>query len=311
MSALRPIYHCSHCKKIMKNVEQLLFVEEGSQRGFCSEPCIEKYFSPIIDHFEEWEKNYRKKSGINDEPCMKYVGHPSFMEMTLTKPAQIWRAENDLKEELFVFIGDFKERETQFQKNFYLIIVCTVFDHKPAFIFSVTATKDKELLKSYQIGERILEPQKFLKATTETDESPDGPDVLPEGVQSLELKKSHILAQQLELRSEADIPFDQFNLYDQFFDQTVEDPDEVYRWQDDLGDTLLTYIKAHNQGNTSFFYFVIMHRIDPKYVVFDEKDKLANKAQEVLVPVLSFPTVDGEMSAFYRKGDLLSSVTKN
>jgi hypothetical protein len=304
--SLAPIYHCSECKKIVSKVEELLFVEDGIGRGFCSESCIEKYFGPLIDYYEEFEKTVRKSTGIIDEPCLKYVGHPSFMETTLTRPAQIWRIENELKEEVYCFIGEYKERETQYQKKFYLIIVCTLFDQRPAFIFSVTATKDPTLLKVYQSGEKIDDPKSFLKPSHSAADKEAPPiDILPEGIQGLEQKKGQVLAQQLELRGEADIAFDQFNLYDQFFDLTLEDPDEIYRWQDGDGDTLLTYIKAHNQGNTSFFYFVIMLKVDPRWVVNPEN------ARDVLVPVLSFPSVDGQMSAFYRRGDLLSSVTRN
>lgn len=307
MTLLRPIYHCSQCKKITSKIEELLFVEDGVGRGFCSEPCIEKYFAPVIDYYESFEKDLRKKHGVRDEPCLKYVGHPSFMEMTLTKPKQIWKIENDLKEETYCFIGNFKERETQFQKNFYLIILCTVFENRPAFIFSVTATKDTELLKAYQVGVQIQEPEKFVRPIDKEDSGEEGEpiDILPEGIQGLEQKKGQILAQQLELRIESDIAFDQFNLYEQFFDLTIEEPDEVYKWLDDYGDTLLTYIKAHNQGNTSFFYYVIMLKVDPRWVVNPEQGK------DVLVPVLSFPSVDGQMSAFYRRGDLLASVTRN
>lgn len=307
--SLKPVYHCSQCKKITHELGELLFVEEGVQRGFCSEGCIETYFGPIIEHYEKQEKQIRKRAGLEDEPCLKYVGQPSYMEMTLSRPKQIWRLENELKEEVFAFISEFKERETQFQKTFYFIILCTVFDRRPAFIFSVTTTKDLKVLKAYQIGEPIQDPTSFLKPLDTgglAEEGSSSPtDVHPEAIQGLEQKKGQILAQQLELRSEADIPFDQFNLYDQFFDPTIEDPDEVYRWHDDSGDVLMTYIKAHNQGQTSFFYFVIMLRIDPKWVVQPEQNK------EVLVPVLSFPSVDGEISDFYRKGDLLAGVTKN
>lgn len=302
----KPLYHCSQCKKILPELEELLFVEEGSQRGFCSESCIEKYFSPLIEHYELQEKKIRKKLGVNDEPCMKYVGQQSYMESTLARPSQIWRLENELKEEIFCFVGEFKEKETQYQNTFYLLIICSVFDHRPSFIFAVTATKDPRILKEYQIGEPVSDPKSFVKSPN-PEELALPSDIHPEALSLLEMKKSQVLAAQLEKRSMADIPFEQFNLYDSFFEATLMDPDEIYRVKDDDGDILLTYIKAHNQGETSFYYYVLMLKLDSRY--YQGSDKAGDK--EVLLPVLSFPSVDAQMAELYRQGDLLTGVTKN
>ena len=56
----QPIYYCNHCKKIFSKLDDLLFVEDGTSKGFCSEYCIESFYTPIIVHYEEREKELEK-----------------------------------------------------------------------------------------------------------------------------------------------------------------------------------------------------------------------------------------------------------
>lgn len=301
MSSISPIYHCSECKKIIEDIEQLLFVEENSNKGFCSESCIEKYYASLIDYFELQEKKVRKKHGLNDEPCLVYVGKQSYMESVLSRPKQIWKMTNDLGEEFYSFIGEFKEAKTNFQNTFYLIIVCSVYDARASFIFSATATKDRNILKEFQFGEAIADPKAFVAETPDISEKTTALDVAPEAMEFLESKKSSYLAQLLEERSVADIPFEKFPLYEDFFDLTLENPDEVYHTKDSEGDEIYTYIKAHEQSGVSFYYFILLVKIDRRW----------SPEEDMLLPIVSFPTVDGEIYNKYKEGEQLSGALKN
>lgn len=301
MTSLNPVYHCSECKKILEDVESLLFVEENTSKGFCSEACIEKYYASLIHYFESQEKKIRKKHKLTDEPCLIYVGKQSYMESVLSRPKQIWKMSNDLGEEFYSFISEFKEAKTNFQNTFYLIIICSVYDAKASFIFSATATKDRNLLKEFQFGEAIADPQSFVAEVPKVAEKPAGPDVSPEAMEFLESKKSSYLAELMEQRSVVDIPFEKFSLYEDYFDLTLEDPDEVYHTKDSEGDEIFTYIKAHEHSGVSFYYFILLVKIDGRW----------SPEQETLLPVVSFPTVDGEIYNHYRQGDQLSGGLKN
>lgn len=300
MNFKKPVYHCSECKKILPEVEDLLFVEENSNRGFCSEPCIEKYYTPLISYYEGLEKKLRKKHHIVDEPCLVYVGKQSYMESVLSRPTQIWKLANELGEELYAFIGEFKEAQTNFQNTFYLIILCSVYDSKASFIFSVTATKDRNLLQEYQIGEAIPDPKTFISETPSL-ETKSELDIAPEAIEMIESKKSVYLAQLLEERSVADIPFEKFSLYEDYFDITLENPDEVYMRRDSEGDEIYTYIKAHEQDGVSFYYFILLLKIDSRWA----------PAPNTLLPIVSFPTVDGDIYNQYREGEQLEGGLKN
>ena len=46
LSFLKEAFFCSQCKKVVHELEQLLFVENDSPIGFCAESCIEKFYEP-------------------------------------------------------------------------------------------------------------------------------------------------------------------------------------------------------------------------------------------------------------------------
>jgi hypothetical protein len=79
------------------------------------------------------------------------------------------------------------------------------------------------------------------------------------------------------------------------------DPDEIFKKNDDEGDIIYTYIKAHDREGVSFYYFIVCYRIS-------EGDE-ANT--DTLVPIISFPSVDGEMYRLYKDGELISGSLKN
>lgn len=300
MNDISHFYHCTECKKILEDLEELLFIEENSNKGFCSEVCIEKYHMPLIQHIEKIEKKVRKKVGLPEEPCLVYVGKQSYMESVLTQPQQIWQSTNELGEELYSFVGEFKEPATHFQNTFYLIILCTVYNRRPSFIFTATATKDKTILKEFQRGVMLPDPKQFLSEAKIEEEKPIV-DIEPEALEFLEMKKSQILAVHLEERSPADIPFEKFLLYDDYFELTLNNPDEIFQYIDDEGDQIYTYIKAHDQKGVSFYYFILLLKIDKRW----SPDK------DTLLPIISFPSVDGELYNTHRRGSQVTGTLKN
>ncbi len=153
MSDIDKIYYCNHCKNFLGELEELLFVEEGTSKGFCSEDCIEKFYQHLVDHFENLDKEYRKELGLSEESCLKFVGKPKLMEMVLSSPNEIWHTSNEIQEEYFSFIRKVTQKG---EDPFYLIIICLIYDNKPSFILSATATRDNALIDKYR-GEKKLD----------------------------------------------------------------------------------------------------------------------------------------------------------
>ena len=62
------------------------------------------------------------------------------------------------------------------------------------------------------------------------------------------------MARVLETRKEADVPFEEFPLYQQYLSQTMNDPDEIYELKDSEGDQYYSYIKTFEKNGESFYY---------------------------------------------------------
>jgi hypothetical protein len=288
------IYFCSHCKKILKSVEELYFVEDGVNRGFCSEQCIEDFFTPIVAYFEKSEKSLRGKWSLNDEPCLSYIGDPTYMNQLIHYPTEVWATSNDLTESYYTFIKELKDSKDQ---KFYMFMICSIFQDKASFIFMASATYSNDYLNEFRVGTKEDDVTAFIEEQMDEREIAEASEFNTE----VENKKSQLLAKLLEDRSPADIPFEQFPLYDEYLQDTLKAPDEVYTHQDDDGDTVYTYIKAHDRNGTSFYYFIICVQI-----LGIEGDN-----EKTVTPVLTFPSVDGELYKTYRKGEQLSGSLKS
>ncbi|MCP4912966.1 MAG: hypothetical protein GY909_07595 [Oligoflexia bacterium] len=289
-----PLYYCIECKKIVNDPDDLLFVEETSSRSFCTEGCIESFYDHIVQNFDQQEKKMRKELFIAKEDIEEVIGQPAFMDQALRRPDEVWKIESALDEAYYTFITHFNDQKWG---EFSLVVCCFVYDNQPSFVISVCATRSMKLVEQYRVGEKVdyqEDPSKegFLKQTVEVDEK-----VLTE----VENKKSVELAKMLEERSPADIPFENFNLFDDYFEPTLNDPDEVYQHNDEEGDDILTYIKAHEREGVSFYYFILCMKLD----------KTVREGHEALIPIISFPTIDGEIYRQYQRGEQLSGKLKN
>jgi hypothetical protein len=236
-------------------------------RGFCSEECIEFFYSPLLKYYEQLLHSFRTKFDLQDEIVIFPYSDKELVEEVIRAPSEIWRSQNDLSEEMFTYIRHFNQGSA--------LILCTVLNKEPSFIFLVTKTGSEKLISEFRIGERLM-----AAGDEDTDEI----------ITHLENKKSQILADLLGKRLESDIPFEKFTIYDSCLDDTINAPDEVFEFKDREGDILQSAIKSFTKFNENFFYIVITF----------------NK-----LPILSFPTTDVNLYAEFRIGKQISSNFKN
>ena len=225
------------------------------------------------------------------------VSDANVMDKALGRPDEIWRWQNEIGEDLFVFIKHFSN-----ERPFYAVIMCHLFERQPSFILLATATRSEEFTNQFRSGERIVDPDEFISR----NDLPEGAidlEIEQEELSAIEAKKSAFLARLLQDRTPADIPFEQFDLYEKYFKTTLEEPDEIYTDEDDDGDQLFTYIKAYQQNSISFYYFIIC-------VEFD-REPTADGETRKIIPLMAFPTLDGELYRIYRGGKLVSGNLKN
>lgn len=297
MTFLREAYFCGQCKKTFAQLEDLLFVENDGQVGFCSEACIEKFYTPWVDHFEGLEKAWREANHLGDEDILEVVGHPVFMDQLLRRPSEVHVKVFEGGDHIYSFITRIKDDK---YGEFSMMCLCLTYDNQPSFIISASATREDKLLDQYRWGEKAKDPKQF-HSTAEKKEGQSTIEIDEATLQEVEQKKSTYLAQLLEERSPADIPVESFSLYESYFEPTMMDPDEIFSRKDEEGDIIYTYIKAHDREGVSFYYFIVCLRLKKGF----EENK------DALVPIISFPSVDGDIYRTYREGDLISGNLKN
>lgn len=287
--AIKPLYYCSECKKILDSSDDLLFVEDNSNKGFCSEKCIESYYDFLSVHYVALDHSLRRDLNLQDEDALDYVGVPRLMEKTLQDPEEIWCQTNSLGETVHSFI--YRE-ELNDGRDLYYILLCLVYSKRPAYIIHSTATFSEALVQSYRIGTTVENISDFTPGPSQKEEALQ---ISQETMDILESKKSSLLAELMEHRKESDIPFETFTLYADYYTSTLENPDEVYKGQDLDEEDVYIYIKAHDRDGISFFFFVLC------IVAHNEMT-----GKSALFPVLSFPTIDPVLHRYYRKGDKLT-----
>ncbi len=293
------LYYCSECKKIHHHLEDLLFIEENSHKGFCSQECIEDFYAPIIRHFEVLEHTLRRKHHLLEESHNQIISESSIDDI-LNFPDVVTKSSNELFESYYSFIKNYMD--------YSIVIVASVYNLEASFIFLNMKTSSKKLLEEFHYEEDVTSLfNKTIKSQTFDEQELREDDSLDEDedlvfMQHLESKKSKILAEILTKRKDDDILFEEFNQFDYCFEETLDQPDEVFEFKDNEGDVIFFYLKSYSSGGLSLNNFT--------YIIIALKHKSDIENVNVY-PILAIPTLDHELSQEFRKGFRLSGALKN
>lgn len=365
----KTIYYCHQCKKVVHTIQEIYFVEQIRYRGFCSEQCIAKFFTPLIDFIKKEEELFRSEINLQENFNLTHHNLEQITDSTFKNPKEIWIGGEELSEELYYFIGQHEllngntkrldPLEPPKGQVLYSVIITLLFENTPSFILGEIITADERLVDFYrkgktleefqnliikkQLGAKInndsnsifsnqndnlskiennqgesgekkqdksrtkkeieIEERRELSEDEENDKNPAnaGVQLPPELLTLLESKKAGHLTELLQERSKDDIPFERFQEYDIFLPETLEHPDEVYRYTDREKDVVLIYIRSFSEGNRSFFYIVICMQ----YVNDMESEEM------LLIPIISFPSSDGDLYRKYKKGERIGGSPVN
>lgn len=292
----KKVYFCTSCRKRVDKVQGLLFVEE-SKRGFCSENCIVDFFSPYMEIFDNEELEFRHMAGLeSSEVGAETFQNKELFDQVLYDPTEVWYEKNEIQEEFYTHIFNYGE-----EKQFYYIATCSYFEGEPSFVFFKTVTKSLELVNRYRKLKRMddkiinneVELDPFIKEEVEDklEEGLEEVNLPADLVEDLELKKSEYLADFIERRNDSDIEIELFTEYEQYLNLTLDDPDEEYMQEDDAGDEIMTFIKSFQMNGKSFFYIACCVKLT-----------LVQVKEKVMIPILSFPSIDQELYKFYAVG---------
>jgi hypothetical protein len=274
----RPLYYCCECKSVVDDLDQLLFIEAQTSKGFCSERCIEDFYHPLIAHFENLEKKIRSELSIAHEVVRSTMDDKTLIEAVISSPSEVWENQNELRESLFTYIRHFDD--------YSAIVIATVYNEEVSFVFFRTLTRSKAFLL------RFRSPEKEKRSPPKVDQERGFSEEDMMFMQELENKKSRLLAELLIKRRDDDIAFEEFTDYEYCFQDCLDGPDEVFEQKDKEGDTFFVYLKSFLLDGKNFFYIITCL-----------KRRDTETAQDVHVfPVLAFPTLDMELVREFRGG---------
>lgn len=235
----------------------------------------------LYAHFEkqllEFEEEYQRN--LNAEGDIKPEDIENFEEMLvelLADPDEVWKDVNRIENvPVMVYTKEFDVEN--FGKLYYVALVYLAND-MPTFVFLHFPTKDKSLAEYYKKGEVYYQRdgEEFeVDALAEGDELAVG-----------------LFEAMLTIRSEKDIPQEDFAKYFERRDSCIEEPDEIWRYTDFNGNILVNFIKDLSKGSDDLYYIAVA---------------IEDKPTDSHYLLFSFPTNDKNLVDRYCHGESLHS----
>ncbi len=264
---------CQRCRVPLGPDDKVMYVEEGTNRFFCSEKCIREYYDPASEFYRKELAELRDPHDIPDAEFQKYE---SYAPLCLSNPDEVWFEETEHGDGFYFFIGNYTNEGGRFS----YVVMCFCLELEPTYIIMAFPTRDKKLVEVFRRGEQVdmaAEEEASEPVTTAAKET------------LLENQGKALEEEMLRWRSKDDISPDEFEEYSHYLEQTIEGPDEVWELQDEKESAILTLIGSPEDGLT--------------YIVICTLDG-GMEGQESWRVLYNFPTRDPALVQRYRRGVL-------
>lgn len=263
----------SRIRNQASNSEEII-IDSARGLNFASEEDLYQHFVNEIDLLEQEYLAMRDKTDFTEteQDSMEH-----YLELTLEDPDEVWQDPDSLGADIPLchFIRKISD-------GLSYVASAYVDEDIPTFVFLHFATNKPELVENYKRGELIYdETMRDLDLVTL-----DG-DALEEG-DSLAIG---LFQAMVTLRTEKDIPKEEFKTYAHLRELTIESADEIWRSTDLSGNVLVTFVRECPDQGVGELY----------YVVVTQEDEPAN----VHALLFSFPTNDRTLVDRYCQGENL------
>jgi hypothetical protein len=306
--AVVPEDRCAACDADLRSAERALFVEEEVGRVFCSEKCITMYFQLDI---ERLEKEYLRLRGTHDLSSEQRERYAHLRWVTLEAPDEGWCEKTVTGDLRYTFISEFQPDD----KTLWMICVCLMLRGEPSFLFIAIPTRNRSLVQHYRKGEPLSDEK--LQAIAESAAARASRSLSGEDGETTASEQGGVLSDTIaadgwsreesaragrtQERTPEDIPEEEFPKFEQFIEETLAKPDEVWALPlgEDAEDAESAELKIYHflrrypgqklSGGEGFWYVVVA------------KDTEDDSQIELLD---SFPTRDPGLLERYRSGEL-------
>lgn len=260
-------------KKQKTSYDEKIIIDEPKKLIFKSENEVLKFFEKDIMALEKEFLSLRSKKDFTDEEAARLEKH---LDVTLDAPDEIWVDNKTLKSHTVnIYIKHIKSADL------YYVALSYVSEDVPTFVYLHFPTKFLDLVEKYRRGE-----QNHDRFMSEVEYGCIEGDALSEGdALAVGLYKAMMV-----LRQDEDVPQKEFPGFSELREETIEDPDEIWRNNDLTGNTLVNFIKDFSMSNEPLYYVV---------VTLEDADSSSHAL------LFSFPTRDESLVDRYRHGENL------
>lgn len=250
-----------------------IVIDEAEGLVFDNEDELYSHFEQEIQVLESEFFTLRGKADINEFEFKRYDGQ---LDRLLDDPDEVWEDRDTLTgHRLFIYVR-------RFDKEVHHIAACYLTESTPSFVYLHFPTRDEHLVERYRRGQLV-----FQRSQADMPLGAIDGDALHESDElAVGLYKAMLL-----LRSDKDIPEEEFHVFAECREPTLEEADEIWRSSDSLGNVLVSFIKEFGEDE------------DLSYVVVTVED--APSGSHALL--FSFPTRDRGLVDRYRHGENLQA----
>jgi hypothetical protein len=270
-------------REVSKLADTSIVIDAEAGMVFANEDELYSHFLPQITAFENEFRAARKDDDIKEKD---YVEYENLLEQVLDDPDEIWEDAVSIHGfEVYAYVSRYANDE----ESAYYVALCYVTDGTPSFVYLHFPTWSLELADRFRRGTLIYDRlvQEVAVGAIEGDALGEGDEL------AMGLYKA-----MLTLRNKKDIPEKEFQSFEAMRDETIDEPDEIWKSTDLSGNNLVTFIRDFSEDENDSG-----ERKGIKYLVITLED--SSTSSHALL--FSFPTKDGALVDRYRHGENLQA----
>jgi hypothetical protein len=264
-----------------QSASDVITIDEQKGWVFPTEDALFTHFEKDIKALEQRFFDLRTDKDI---PIEQFEHFEEYLGAVLEDPDQILE-DTGLIAGQTTYVYWSKYEDEKFGVFYYLAITYVTGD-TPSFIYLHFPSSDEDLVREFTKGAVVYDRlmKEVQRGAAEGDALSEG-DELAVGLYTSMLK----------VRTDKDIAEDDFKSYIQFREETIEEPDEIWRSSDFAGNVLVTFVREYEdlEGvEGPVFYIVVTVEDEPS-------------GSHALL--FSFPTTDANLVERYRRGENLQA----
>jgi hypothetical protein len=257
-----------------------IIIDEAKGLEFNSEEELYKHFFKEISTLEQEFFNTRPEDDINEDDFDRYEENLSLL---LESPDEIWLDKESMKGTTFnIFIKKFRSEDKE--NPLYHVAIVYLTENVPSFVYLHFPTNNDTFVAKYRRGEKVYDrtTENIPVGALEGDALNEGDDFARGLYQSM-----------MKVRAESDVSEDKFRKYAALREETIEQPDEIWRSNDSMGNILVSFIREFSEEEEKGLYYIVVTVED-----------MPSGSHALL---FSFPTTDENLVGRYRHGENLQA----